>query len=213
MIVMDGAMMISPDGQIISSYALDKDQTQEIIEIGKKHHSEPLIVGVDDKNIERFRYTNNINELQQQLIADYKSDKRIQFQNNLTPLKDNIKTFFIGKKEPMLELKDELYQIFKDSIEIKFAKDPYIDGYFLTLLHPKGDKAHALEELTAMGDYGELKITAFGDSHNDIGMFEKATTKVCVANAIEELKEIATDILPHTNDEDAVANFLVKRYL
>ena len=54
-------------------------------------------------------------------------------------------------------------------------------------------------------------VTVFGDSLNDIGMFEYAGTSIAVKNACDEVKKRADIILPHTNDEDAVAQYL-KRF-
>jgi hydroxymethylpyrimidine pyrophosphatase-like HAD family hydrolase len=39
-------------------------------------------------------------------------------------------------------------------------------------------------------------------------MFELAGTSIAVANAQEGVKKAAKIVLPHTNDEDAVANYL-----
>jgi Cof subfamily protein (haloacid dehalogenase superfamily) len=213
MIVMDGAMIISNRGDIILSHSLDEDIAGEILQIGKRYEIEPFFIGVDDKGIERFLYPDKLNSLQQQLIDEYKKDKRLK--NNLkhSPLRENVKTVYIGDKEPLETLKDELSETFGKNIEIKFSKDPYLDGYFLTLLHPKGDKAHALRELCQLDEFKNLEITVFGDSHNDIGMFELAKNKIAVANALEDVKKIATHILPHSNDEDAVAKYLNQKYI
>jgi len=208
LIVMDGAMIISNKGEILLSNAIDEQTTQEALQIGREHKIEPFVIGIDHEGIERFRFSKNLNPLQQELINEYKTDKRLQLQTKLNPLKENVKTVYIGKEEPLTALKNEFEDTFGKNIEIKFSKDPYLDGYFLTLLHPKGDKAHALKALHAMEGFENHKTTVFGDSHNDMGMFEMADNKIAVFNAIDELKEIATEILPHTNDEDAVAKYL-----
>ncbi len=208
LIVMDGAMIISNKREILLLHAIDEQTTQEAIQIGRKHKIEPFVIGIDGEGIERFRYSKNLNLLQQELINEYKTDKRLQLQTKLNPLKENVKTVYIGKKESLTALKDEFEDKFGKNIEIKFSKDPYLDGYFLTLLHPNGDKAHALKALHAMEGFENHKTTVFGDSHNDIGMFKMADKKIAVLNAIDELKDIATEVLPHTNDEDAVAKYL-----
>ncbi len=213
LIVMDGAMIISNKGEILLSNAINEHTTQSILDIGRKHKIEPFVIGIDHQGVERFRYTKNLNSLQQELISEYKQDKRMQFKTNLDPLKENIKTVYIGKEEQLTPLKDEFTQIFGNKIEIKFSKDPYLDGYFLTLLHPKGDKAHALKALKEMDGFEAHKTTVFGDSHNDMGMFKLADSKIAVLNALDEVKEIATEVLPHTNDEDAVAKYLSLKHL
>jgi Cof subfamily protein (haloacid dehalogenase superfamily) len=212
MIVMDGAMIIDNRGKTLLINAIDRDRASHIIELSKEDGFEPLIVGLDDENREKFIYSKNINHLQQELINQYKDDKRLTFQEKLTPLKENVKIFYIGEQTPLLKLKEKFHKYFGDTIELKLSKDPYIDGYFLTLLHPKGDKAHAIKELQKIDNLGSLKITVFGDSHNDIGMFKIANTKIAINNAIEELKMMADEVLPHSNDEDGVARYLEKVY-
>ena len=57
-------------------------------------------------------------------------------------------------------------------------------------------------------DFG--KVVVFGDSVNDLPMFRAADESYAVANALEELKGIATGVIGR-NDEDAVAHFLETR--
>jgi hydroxymethylpyrimidine pyrophosphatase-like HAD family hydrolase len=80
----------------------------------------------------------------------------------------------------------------------------------MTVLHKEGDKAHALMRLEEIEGVDRAHTTVFGDSHNDIGLFEAAGRRIAVANAIEELKRMADIVLERTNDEDAVAHFLKK---
>ncbi|MCH9813251.1 MAG: HAD family hydrolase [Epsilonproteobacteria bacterium] len=212
MIVMDGAMIISREGEILRSYALGFDDANIVLELGKQYQIDPFFIGIDERGTERFIHSTNLNNLQKELLIEYKNDKRIQQQTRLKPLTENIKIVYIGDHLPLSILKDDLVAQFGDKIEIKFSKDPYIDGYFLTILHPKGDKAHALEALQEMETFKPLSLTVFGDSHNDIGMFHKADTKIAVSNALDEVKDIATHILPHSNDEDGVARYLNQKY-
>ena len=57
---------------------------------------------------------------------------------------------------------------------------------------------------------GFEKLVVFGDSLNDVSMFRIADEAYAVANAMEELKQIATGVIG-SNEEDAVANMLKKR--
>ena len=207
---MDGAMIISPEGDILMSNALTFSEVEDILSISAYHDIQPFVIGSDEKGVERFRYS-KVNALQEQLLTDYTKDKRLQNVEKLTPLKENVKIVYIGEKEPIGKLKEEFIQKLGSSVEVKCQKDVYLDGYFLTILHPKGDKAHALESLREMIGVGEECLTVFGDSSNDMGMFTLANEKIAVKNALDELKIIATLTLPDTNDEDAVAKYLEKR--
>ncbi len=210
LIVMDGAMIVSAEGKVLYQKSLDKQMGTAALEIGRKRGIEPFMIGMDEKGIERFRY-GRTNSLQRELLSAYRSDNRMQYRERLEALHENIKIVFIGEWAPLEEIRMEIIETMADAVEIKFAKDPYLEGWFLTLLHPEGDKAHALRELQKMG-YDEHETTVFGDSHNDMGLFLYADEKIAVANAVEELKRHATKVLPHTNDEDAVAKFLKSRF-
>ena len=103
----------------------------------------------------------------------------------------------------------EIENYFKNlEVETKLTKDSYMNCYFLTVLHPLGDKAHGLKVLEEIMDVNKDNVVVFGDSLNDIGMFEYAGVKIAVKNALDEVKKRADIILPHTNDEDAVAKYL-----
>ena len=51
------------------------------------------------------------------------------------------------------------------------------------------------------------KVIVFGDGKNDIDMFQIADESYAVANAHEDLKKYATEVIL-SNDEDGVAKWL-----
>ena len=48
----------------------------------------------------------------------------------------------------------------------------------------------------------------FGDHNNDIEMFQEADRAIAVANATDELKALATQVIG-PNDEDSVVRYLL----
>ena len=68
-----------------------------------------------------------------------------------------------------------------------------------------------LAECEPIGVMDFDKIVAFGDNLNDIPLFEIADECYAVSNSAEELKKIATGVIG-SNDEDAVAEFLLNRF-
>ena len=65
-------------------------------------------------------------------------------------------------------------------------------------------KAYGLAELAAEFSISLEDVMCFGDSYNDMEMFEECGIAVAMGNATDELKAIATYITA-TNDEDGVA--------
>ncbi len=206
MILLDGAMIATKD-EIIKINAIDKDLGNAIIErIDKEFNSLPLIVGLDEGMKERFLYPKRLNIHQKMLLKKYRNDSRILNLQKLRALPNNLKIVYLGDEEEMRQLESFIKEHFE--VETKLSQDPYQPSWFLTLLHPLGDKAHALAELEKIVGIRAKDITVFGDSHNDIGMFKKSGKAIAVKNALPEVKEHAHLILPHTNDEDAVARYL-----
>lgn len=213
LILLDGAMVVTADKTPIRIHALDKKISEEIIyEAKRSFEIEPFIVGFDGKIIdERFLYPARLNTFQQQLVHSYENDSRLRAKERIEPLQNNLKIVYMGSKEEMIALEDRLKEIFGDSIEIKNSKDVYFDCWFLTVLHPFGDKSHALEDVLEYLDASKERLHVFGDSLNDIGMFQKAGRAVAVKNAHDEAKKYADIVLERTNDEEAVAHYLSTR--
>ena len=80
---------------------------------------------------------------------------------------------------------------------------------WLDVHHSEGSKGNGVRHVADRSGYTE--IIAFGDGDNDISLFEIATESYAVSNADDELKELATDVIGH-HDQDGVAKFLRKRF-
>lgn len=80
----------------------------------------------------------------------------------------------------------------------------------LEIFGPQTNKADAVEAIAS--DTGAGRIVAFGDNVNDMPLFELADEGIAVANAIDSLKGIATDVIG-SNADDAVAAFILDRCL
>ncbi|MBO7632230.1 MAG: HAD-IIB family hydrolase [Lachnospiraceae bacterium] len=93
--------------------------------------------------------------------------------------------------------------------ECVFSKDTYSNDYWLEICPQNCTKAKTIRKLKER--YGFRKVVVFGDSVNDMPMFRIADEAYAVANAIPELKELATAVIG-ANEEDAVAEFLRKAY-
>lgn len=213
LILMDGAMIVTPEKKLIDIKTLDKAITDEIIAEGKWFDIEPFVITLDDTITlsETFFLPPTMNTFQSFLInKSYLHDPRIKQTTKIEGGKATLKIVYMGEEEILRPLADHLMKHFGKAIEVKLAPENYMDCYFLTILHPLGDKANAL---TKVCDYLNVPLahtTVFGDGLNDKAMFKIAGTSIAVSNALDELKAEASIILPHSNDEDAVAKYLSK---
>ncbi len=207
MILLDGAMIAKPDGEIIEINSINKSLGDEIIQsVYENFKDYPLIVGFDDNGEEKFLYPKKLNPYQAHLLQNYKNDKRVLNINDFRALNHNLKMVYLGEERFLKEIEKFLHENFE--VETKLTEDAYAPYYFLTVLDKAADKAHGLKKLEEILGIDKENVTVFGDNLNDIGMFEWAGTSVAVKNAHEEVKKRANIILPHTNDEDAVAKYL-----
>ena len=107
-----------------------------------------------------------------------------------------------------------------DAVERMIASEPGLVAYAGTALegealrwidihHSEASKGGAVEILREQ--LGASKVVCFGDSDNDLSMFDKADEAYAPANAKQEVLDAATAVIGH-HDEDGIARFLRMRF-
>ncbi len=212
MVLLDGALVVTPQKKIIDMKLLDKEISDAVVFEGAKFGIYPFIISLLDRELnEAFIYPSIRNDFQSQLLERYSGDDNLVEHKTLSAMDENFKLVYMGEESLLRPLTTHLEGVFGDALEFKLAPEAYLGCYFLTILHPKADKAHGLLKV---GEYLSRELsdfTVFGDNINDLGMFELSGTAVAVANALSEVKEAADIVLEHTNDEDAVAKYLAPK--
>lgn len=121
---------------------------------------------------------------------------------------DTVLIFFMGEYDKMQLVYDVIAPIeghcsylYHDNVDKNIG---YLEIY------PAGtSKASAVEQMAHHLEASQ--IVAFGDNLNDLPMFEIAHRSYATANAVEALKQQATDIIG-ANSEDGVARFLSREW-
>lgn len=91
-----------------------------------------------------------------------------------------------------------------------YQKDIYSGAQWCEILPAKATKANAALQLKEL--LGCDKIVSFGDGKNDLSMFEISDECYAVANAVPELKAVATAVIG-SNEEDGVARWIEENVL
>jgi len=210
LILLDGSMIVSPEKKLIDVKTLNKALGDAVIEEGKRFDIYPFIITLNDMETldESFLFPTSLNTHQHGVLENYRNDPRMVKCENIRAKALNLKLVYFGDHKTLQPLTEHLRKTFGETLEYKLSPEKYSDGWFLTVLHPEGDKAHALKKVMEYLGREPKDVTVFGDSINDIGMFKMAGTSVAVSNALDEVKEVASIVLPHSNDEDAVAKYL-----
>jgi hypothetical protein len=211
LILMDGAMVVSPEQKLIDLKVLSKEIGNAIIEESVAFGIYPYVISLDNHHTldETFAIPPILNNYQELLIREnYASDKRLNHKRRIEGAEDTLKLVYMGEERILRPLAEHLMKVFGDNIEVKLAPENYMKCYFLTILHPLSDKANALSKVLEYLNKESKETTVFGDGLNDIGMFKLAGTAVAVSNALDIVKKEADIVLTKSNDEDAVATYL-----
>jgi Cof subfamily protein (haloacid dehalogenase superfamily) len=211
LILLDGAMVATSSKKLIDLNTLNKEIGDAIIEESRKFDIFPYVIALNDHKTldESFEIPPILNKHQKFLIENhYTMDKRLQYKDKIKGVAETLKLVYMGEESVLRPLAEHLHKVFASNIEIKLSPENYMQCYFLTILHPLSDKAHALEKVHEFLNVEAKETTVFGDSINDLGMFKVAGTAVAVNNALDVVKKEADIILEETNDEDAVAKYL-----
>lgn len=211
LILLDGAMVATREKKLIHLNVLNKEISDAIIHESSQFGIYPYVIALENHKTldESFDIPPLLNHYQDLLIRkSYRNDKRLRFKEKIEGSQDTLKLVYMGEEKILRPLAEHLKKIFSNTIEVKLSPENYMNCYFLTILHPLSDKAHALKKVHEYLDIEAKDTTVFGDSINDIGMFKLAGTAVAVNNALDIVKKNATIILDKNNDEDAVAHYL-----
>ncbi len=113
----------------------------------------------------------------------------------------------IGEEE---ELKP-LYDIFAgdERYTCTFQQELYRPEYWLEIMPRKATKYNGILKLKELWHCD--KVISFGDSVNDIPMFQISDQCYAVENAVDSLKKLATGIIGN-NDSDSVAKWLEENF-
>lgn len=211
MILLDGSMIVTPEKKLIDIKTINKELGDAIIFEGSKYGIFPFVITLKDVATleEAFLFPSTLNMYQHGVLENYRNDPRMLECKEIRAMSFNLKLVYFAEYNTLLPLAKHIEKTFGQALEYKLSPEKYSDGWFLTILHPKGDKAHALTKVMEYLERDTQDVTVFGDSINDIGMFKLAGTSVAVSNALDVVKEVADIILPHSNDEDGVAKYLM----
>ena len=149
-------------------------------------------------------------KIEQQLVAQYfrqqqvtsKSFDDFDFQRKVTNIS------MIGKSEKIEKLFEEINR--HDGLIAYSGAAIEGNGFqWMDVHHRLANKGTAVQILTQQ--LGAKNIICFGDSYNDISMFNLADEAYAPKNAKEEVKKLASAVIGHHHC-DGVAHFLRERF-
>ena len=206
MIVNNGGLIRSNDGQTRLKKLLSVDAARSVLQIGRDWRDGAAVIfdrpRANQLMLERLDRDDSLR------YAYY--SRNLEYIGVVSPLEfclteEPLQVMFSGGVAEM----DRLEQLLLDSqlaAKLKLAATKYAakDFAMLDILPPGCTKGAALAEWAALQGLERDEILAVGDNHNDLEMLEFAGIPVVMQNCVPELKTFGWHET-HSNDQDGVA--------
>ena len=212
-VLMNGVLIYDiKEEKYIDIKEVKKESVAKCLDVFEDMDKNVLIYGIKDEHLwvyyKEFRYEWEYNFYKER--ADKKQKTFLEVTDYREAVKDSKVINFIvfDTYEEIKKVYDRLKDI--EDLTINYYEDIYEDDcYFLEAYSSYASKANGIKFLEKYIPHD--KLVCFGDNLNDIPMFELADECYATANAVEKLKEMATEVIGHC-DEDGVVRFLDQRF-
>ncbi|WP_333970260.1 HAD family hydrolase [Alteromonas mediterranea] len=210
----NGVAIWDPSGNALTlENLLAPSEVNLIIEHAVKNNITPFIntVNMDSPNHEHVIYHSTPKyQVERDLIVKYFSRTKAKLATiESLPATAHITNIsMIGDAA----LVYDMYQQLNMHDELIAYSGPAIEGdeyRWMDVHHKLASKGSAVELLR--NQLGASNVICFGDSDNDLSMFELADEAYAPSNAKPYIKDAATSVIGH-HDEDGIARFLRERF-
>lgn len=190
---------------------IEKETVNKVLDVFKTHNKNPLVYSVKDNHL--WVYHKEFENVYEYNFYKERADKKlktfVKVEDYDGSLSDSNVINFVAfdNYEKIKAIAEKIKCI--EGITVNYYKDVYEDCYFLEAYSSEASKANGIKYLSKYIEYS--KVICFGDNLNDIHMFELANEAYATANATEEIKKIATDVIGSCED-NGVAEFLADRF-
>jgi Cof subfamily protein (haloacid dehalogenase superfamily) len=187
-ITLGGAVTITPDKKIINDVKIPEDIFHELIDMVGTFGCEPLIDTVDGKI-----YCQEITR-----HMSYSTDRG----EKIIKIK-NIRDEIFSKRAAVISLPIDSEDPLDGYIRKEFESRVRIvrsGKYLLDILNLKASKGNALKNLIQILKISKDEVISFGDSQNDISLFEESGFRIAVKNSCPDLIAIADKVTDNNSD-------------
>ena len=197
LVISSGGAIVRFRGEIIYEAGFTKEETKKIIETALYIGGEEREITVDTIDAHYWNY--QILPAEQDaswgetIYTDYKN-----FEN--AALK-------ICVQLPENNYAEEIARLVNDCKQIRFS-----DGEWYKFSKIQATKEMALSNIIEKFDFSLTDIIAFGDDYSDIGMLKMCGKGIAMGNAIDEVKEIADEVIG-SNNHDGIAEWIENNIL
>lgn len=207
LIVYNGVMTVDSHSGAILDANFFPDTAEDLLADLMAHDIYPIVYAMND-GVERYTH---LPERASRGMRDFIRSRDADPRAN--PV-DDPSALFAGQKFTITCIDEPeklipFYEKYKLRFRSFLHRDIYTGEQWLEFIPLGSSKASAAQKLNQRLACDRLCV--FGDGVNDTDLFRAADEACAVANAVDDLKALATHIIG-TNDEDAVAKWLLEQY-
>lgn len=182
-----------------------------IYELLPEFNCVPYIATYDGSE-ERVYFNQVINAGMQWYLQERqeRSDPRWRKTDNLAAAlrEDVVAMTMIHRKEVLDDLESAIRESYGNDVEIHHFENEYSPGWFWLTVHDvRATKDQGISSMCQMSGFEDYRVVVFGDNRNDIKMFRAADHAVAVANALDDVKLHAHEVIG-PNTDDSVVKYL-----
>lgn len=187
-ITLNGSVIINKDGQVISFVRMKPEYYHEIIADIRNHGCSPLVALADgrvlyDKEYPAFKVFRKINEK----IFKVKDIDDEEYCRSCVDINAPVR-----ETDP---LDAYLRSKYKGKLQLVRSGE-----YFFDILDLEASKGNALKQIAQEFGIRKEEIAVFGDSYNDLSMFDQSGLRIAVKNSYEEVLGAADFITDENNN-------------
>lgn len=207
----NGAVIWCPQAEDYSHTTfLTQGEIEKVLTAVMAQDVTPFIFTLAPGNYHAIYHTPLRNDVERRLAEEFKKRSEVDVLpvEKMPATADITNVSALGKPEAiaavdrLVEGEDNLVAYSGDALEGSALK-------WIDIHHIDASKGNAVTRLKE--DLGVSKVLCFGDSDNDLSMFALADECYAPDNAKDYVKEVATAVIGHHN-EDGIARFLRQRF-
>ena len=207
----NGVMIWHPQtGNYSSSATLTPDELDNVVSACLRNGLAPFVFTLDENQQSTVYHPPALSDIERDLIRNI-SVEEYERVCPLDTLPENATVTHInaiGASEAIFavlrSVDDESHLVAYSGVAFEGKQWRWLDVH-----HSDASKGGAIETMKAM--LGIDRVICFGDSDNDLSMFEAADESYAPANANDSIKSAATEVIGH-HDEEGIARFLRQRF-
>lgn len=207
----NGVMIWHPDSERFSSGAtLTRDELEHVVRAARAQGVTPFVFTLDEDNGSTVYHPPGLKDLERELVRSIGIDEPVTVRplDELSSAATITHVNAIGESEAieavLRSVNDEPNLVAYSGIAFEGRQWRWLDIH-----HSDSSKGGAIEDMKRL--LGLERVICFGDSDNDLSMFETADESYAPANANDKIKSAATAVIGH-HDDEGIARFLRERF-